>query len=165
MLEKKKLEFKLVNIEDAEFILDIRKNPKLNRYISETSITVKEQVKWIENYKQREKQNKEYYYLIIYNKIKYGTLRIYNIENNKATWGSWILKPERPDGLAVFSACESFKICFEKLGLKKIFLKVNRQNSKAIHLYEKMGFEKINEDEKEIFYFLDKKKFLTFLKD
>lgn len=165
MLEKKKLEFRLVSIEDSEFILEIRKNPQLNRYISETNITVKEQIKWIEKYKQREKQKKEYYYLIIYNKIKYGTLRIYNIKNNKAVWGSWILKPERPEGLAVFSACESFKICFEKLGLEKIFLEVNKENLKAIYLYEKMGFKKINEDEKEIFYFLDKKTFLTFLKD
>ena len=45
--------------------------------------------------------------------------------------------------------------------LKKLNLKVNKENLKAIHLYEKFGFEKYNENEEEYFYFLSSENFVN----
>lgn len=156
MLNKEDLKFKLVDIEDIEFILKLRTDSKLSEFLSYTKPDIEKQREWIREYKLREKEKKEYYYIIEYNNIKYGTLRIYDINNGVGTWGSWIISPERPKGLADLSAYESFNICFEKLDLEKIVLDVLKENKKAIYLYEKYNFIKYDEDEKYFYYYLTK---------
>lgn len=164
MLKKGNLKFKLVDVEDAKFILKLRTDGRLNEFLSQTKPNIEEQKEWIEKYKSREREKIEYYYIIEYNNVKYGTLRIYNINNKVATWGSWIISPERPKGLADLSAYESFKICFEKLDLEKLVLDVLKNNKKAIYLYEKYGFKKYKEDEEYFYYYLTKENYENKLK-
>ena len=161
MLKKEKIKLILITENDAEFILVLRKDQSLNKYISKTDISVEKQKEWIRDYKKRENSKLEFYFMITYDKTAYGTVRVYNIGENEAEWGSWILSPKRPDGLSLLSAYLSFEFCFDKLKLKKLNLKVNKENLKAIHLYEKFGFEKYNENEEEYFYFLSSENFVN----
>lgn len=43
------------------------------------------------------------------------------------------------------------KYCFSVLGLERIFLKVFPDNHRAIHVYEKTGFQIYNRTEKDIY--------------
>ena len=61
MLEEitsKTIFFKLADIDDAEFILDLRTNATYNKHLSITKASLMDQRQWLKDYKLREKDNK-----------------------------------------------------------------------------------------------------------
>lgn len=154
-LEGKIINLRLVSIEDAEFILCLRNNPHLNHYISCTNITVEGQKNWLREYKSRENQGQEMYF-IIENKMHQpvGTVRIYKInqEKKECIWGSFIFDLSRPENSSSEAIFLSVDYIFNQLKLDKIKLDVRKENSKAIHIYEKCGFKRVSEDELNYFY-------------
>lgn len=151
----KHLKLRLVETEDAQFILDLRNNDNLNKYLSRTDSNLENQKKWIENYKIREIEKKEFYFIIEDNLTNpYGTIRIYNINEEKKEfeWGSWILKENRPRNFSYFSIIESFNFAFEQLSLEKALIEVYKENLKANYLYKKIGAELVKNDFEKNFY-------------
>ena len=70
-----------VTLEDAPFIVELRMDPLLNRYLHEISPRVEDQVAWIERYFERP----EDYYFIIEDADSgepHGAIGIYDIEEN-----------------------------------------------------------------------------------
>ena len=55
-IEKYGCYYRLVEIKDAEFIMSLRTNEKLSRYINETNNKLKDQSDWLKDYKLREAQ-------------------------------------------------------------------------------------------------------------
>lgn len=155
-----KIILRLVEEEDSYFILKLRQNKELNKYISSTDITVEQQKEWIKKYKIREENKEEYYFIILNKEMNQpcGTVRIYNIDkiNKVATWGSFILDFTRPNGASKEVIDISLNFAFKELKLKKIELDVRKANKKAIHIYEKNGF--IREKEDDINYYYRKEK-------
>ncbi len=93
-IEKYGIKLQSVDIDDAEFIILIRTDTRKSRYISSTVSDVDLQIQWIKDYKQREAQNKEYYFIAIdENDEKFATYRVYNIEDDICEIGSWVSKP------------------------------------------------------------------------
>lgn len=154
-LQGKIINLRLVSTEDAEFILSLRKNPLLNQHISSTDITVEEQRNWLKAYKTREEQAQEVYF-VVENKghQPVGTVRIYKIdpEKRECTWGSFILNENRPENSSAEVIALSAGFIFDQLKLDKIKLDVRRENSKAIHIYEKYGFKRVGEDDLDYYY-------------
>ena len=60
--QKYNLNFRFVVEEDAEFILSLRNDIKLSKFISPTSSSISDQVNWIKEYKKKEKVRK--YFII-----------------------------------------------------------------------------------------------------
>ena len=151
-----KIILRLVEEEDSYFILKLRQNKELNKYISSTDITVEQQKEWIKKYKIREENKEEYYFIILNKEMNQpcGTVRIYNIDkiNKVATWGSFILDFTRPDGASKEVIDISLNFAFKELKLKKIELDVRKENKKAIHVYEKNGFIREKEDSINYYY-------------
>ncbi|GHT19299.1 hypothetical protein AGMMS4957_03240 [Bacteroidia bacterium] len=54
---------RFVDVRDAAFILELRLNERLARFLSPTGSDVKAQEQWIERYKLREKNNDEFYFV------------------------------------------------------------------------------------------------------
>ncbi|NTW72271.1 MAG: GNAT family N-acetyltransferase [Eubacteriaceae bacterium] len=154
-LQGKIINLRLVSTEDAEFILSLRKNPLLNQHISSTEISVEEQKNWLRAYKSREELGQEVYF-IVENKAHHpvGTVRIYKIDpgKNECTWGSFILNENRPENSSAEVISLSAGFVFDELKLQKIKLDVRRENSKAIHIYEKYGFKRVAEDDLDYYY-------------
>ena len=48
---------------DAEFILSLRTNPMLSRFLHSTDNDVEKQKIWIRNYKERERNGTDYYFI------------------------------------------------------------------------------------------------------
>ncbi len=152
------IKFRFVEVQDANFIYQLRTNNKLNRYISKISGTVEQQIEWIINYKLREKEKKEFYFIIENsNDESVGVVRIYNIKNNSLEWGSWILDPTKSDPvLAIKSILLLYKFVFEILKFDIACLDVRRENKEVVFFHKSYGAKII--DENELDYFFEFKK-------
>lgn len=85
-----KLEGKYVNLrsvteEDAEFILDIRNNPQISKYLPPLNVTVEQQRQWIT--KQRADKDSYYFILETPDCTPIGTLSIYDIVDDHGEGG------------------------------------------------------------------------------
>ncbi|MGL5720919.1 MAG: GNAT family N-acetyltransferase [Brevinema sp.] len=147
-----------VSTQDAAFILSLRTNPVLSRFISPTSSSLQDQINWIKNYLQHSYGVTQYYFIIEVkqNSIPVGTVRLYsiNFEQKECTWGSFMIHPSRPKGATV-EAIKLSLIIAKEIGLQKVILDVRKENKKAIRLYEFCGFQQYDETELDFFYFID----------
>lgn len=75
---------RLVEENDAGFICTLRNNDKLNTYISKSTADTKSQAEWIRNYKNRENNGEEYYFIICKSddQSPIGTVRLYDFREN-----------------------------------------------------------------------------------
>ena len=151
-----KITLRIVEEKDASFILQLRNKEELKKYISDTNISLEQQKEWIRNYETREENGQEFYFIVEdKDKIPCGTVRIYEVEENRCTWGSFILDKSRPDGASFETLLLSINFIRFNLGIKNIYLDVRKENLKAIHIYEKFGFKRIKEDSLNYYYVLE----------
>lgn len=159
-VKAKTINLRLIDIDDAEFILSLRTDDKLNKHLSQTSGSVAQQEEWINNYKRREQQGNEFYFIICRNDNNeaVGTVRLYDFIRNKKSfcWGSWILNENKTKYAAMESAFLVYQIAFEKLGFERAHFDVRRENVKVIAFHQKMGAEVVAENDLDIFFEIEK---------
>ena len=154
-----KVNLRLVEVKDSEFILSLRLDPQRASYLNSTDASVEKQREWTRNYKLREAQNKEFYFLIEAQGEALGTIRVYNITDNNCYWGSWITKPNSPKGFGKRALILTLKFIFEELNKEETIFTVEQENAKGKKLYLELGSTIINEDSKEITFVLKKNDF------
>ncbi|MDY3694514.1 MAG: GNAT family N-acetyltransferase [Proteus mirabilis] len=146
-LESKTIKLRLVEIDDAEYILSLRKNEKYNKHLSKASNTLDDQIEWINRYKQKESKLDEFYFLILRNDgKKCGTIRVYDIIDNSFCWGSWILDENKTTTAAIESALLIYKFGFEIMKFSRSHFDVRKDNSAVISFHKKFNAHQINED-------------------
>ncbi|GHT61857.1 hypothetical protein AGMMS50239_13720 [Bacteroidia bacterium] len=150
-LERYGLQVRLVNEDDAEFIVALRTDPRLSRYIHETSPSVEDQKQWIRNYKKREAQGLDYYFMFSVNSVRQGLARIYDITEDSFTQGSWVFSPDAFLGASVLGNIISSEIGFEFLD-KKILYSDARRDNNTHRFVQSFGPEIIKTDELNIYY-------------
>ena len=119
MLDKYGLHVRFVNSSDAEFILSLRTDPVKSRYIGMTDESVNTQIKWIKDYKEREKQGIDYYFFYEYEGKPAGVNRIYNIKENHFVHGSWVFSDKLPPFCSLAAALIAREIAYDTLGLEE----------------------------------------------
>ena len=170
----KNINFRLVEIEDAEFILNLRL--KKGEFLSATNPNLIEQENWIKSYKKREELKEEYYFIIENkNGLRAGTIRLYDIDykTKTFTFGSFIVdrQSESIHKLSAFEAINLiFEFAYEKLSLNNCFFDCRKNNRKANDFYIRFGAKIIKEDDLDYFfnftfddYQISKLKYKTFL--
>ncbi|HFF2644075.1 MULTISPECIES: GNAT family N-acetyltransferase [Acinetobacter] len=154
---------RLVEENDAEFICTLRNNDKLNTYISKSTGDIKSQAEWIRNYKNRENNGEEYYFIIFRSddQSPIGTVRLYDFHENPKSfcWGSWILNEHKTKYAAVESALLVYEAGFSTLGFEQSHFEVMKGNDKVHSFHLKMGAQKISEDDENIYYIFPKSKY------
>jgi RimJ/RimL family protein N-acetyltransferase len=151
----KNIKLRLVEEDDAEFILKLRTEPTKNKYLSQTGADIEGQIMWIRSYKLREHLDREYYYVICDNDDeKLGLVRMYDFRDSEKSfcWGSWILKQGSPVFAAIESAITIYEIGFNICGFHKSHFDVRKDNTKVLKFHRNFGAKQINEDEID-FYF------------
>lgn len=168
----KEVTLKLAEVKDAEFILSLRLDEGLNKHLSKTKPDLEAQKQWLAEYKKREGEKQEFYYIIYLEKEKVGTIRVYNIDYTKktCTWGSFIIKAgvSKQTGnprVSVIALYKIFNFIFNELGFKKVDFDVRKENSHIRQFYINLGGEVVREDEINSYLILTKGHFLNiFLK-
>ena len=142
-MNKYGIDVRFVEESDAEFILSLRTDPKLSRYLHATDNDVEKQRQWIRKYKEREAHGKEYYFMYIKNENKLGVSRIYNIEEKSFTVGSWIFSPGLSYELPFLSSIITKEIAFDILALEFEVCNdgVHINNQKVLKANKMMGMK------------------------
>jgi len=153
IIEGKNINFRIVEENDAEFILSLRTNLVLNKNISSVENDVVKQRNWITS-----RKNSREWYFIIENKVNkpVGTIRIYDVIEDSFCWGSWIILPEERMRSSFESAILLYEYAFFTLGFSQSHFDVRKNNKSVINFHLKMGSVIVKEDH-ENFYFIFKK--------
>lgn len=155
------LRLRLVTPDDAAYLHALRTDPRYNMHLSPVSGTVEDQRAWIDRYKQREAEGREGYYIIERRDgMPCGTVRLYDIEGDRFTWGSWILDERKPRKAALESAVMSFGVGFETLGLSEAIIDVRHGNSKALSFYRRFGMTETGTDDENVYFTYPRYRFL-----
>ncbi|MBL1222010.1 GNAT family N-acetyltransferase [Chryseobacterium sp. L7] len=166
LIDYKGIKLRFVETDDAEFIVSIRNNEKKSRFISKTSPDVEAQKQWITNYKEREQQQKEYYFIASDDNEDFATYRVYKIDSGLPEIGSWVSKPEYSNvknSIKVDVAVKDFVL--NELNFDTIQFEVRKQNTSVNSYHKLFQPELIRTDEENNFYLLKKETFNRILPD
>ena len=159
-VEGPNLALRLIKPDDAEYAYALRTNPAYNLHLSQVQGTAEDQRRWIEAYKAREADLHELYYVIErHDGTRCGLVRLYNIEAESFTWGSWILDHNKTRKAALESAVLSFSVGFEALGRAAAHVDVRVSNARAIAIYRRLGMAEQRRDHENIYYIYTRERF------
>jgi hypothetical protein len=145
------LSFRPVEVSDAQFILGLRTDEKLGKYISKTGDRIDQQIQWISEYKKREKAEVEYYYMTEdHLGSSLGLYRLYNFDGNSFEGGSWLYKKDAPTGAPILGDFAVRDIAFEELKFEFCNLVVRRRNTSVLQYHLAFNPEIIKEDQVDI---------------
>ena len=157
-LESKTIRLRLVNEDDADFILKLRLDERYNQFLSAVTPDLNAQREWIRKYKEDESCGVQYYFIIEkLNGGRCGTVRVYDLREQSFCWGSWILNEDKSKYSAVESAFLVYKFGFEVLGYSKSHFDVMKGNDKVVSFHKRMGAIQTGEDEKNYYYEINQK--------
>jgi len=148
VIQGKNTNLRLVEIDDAEFILNLRLDQTKSRYISKVENDLSKQINWLKEYKKREQAKTEYYFIIENkNDEKCGVLRLYDFIADSFCWGSWILKENSPSYMAIESALLVYEFAFYNLKFNKSHFDVRIKNEKVVAFHTRLGATVTGSDE------------------
>lgn len=154
------LHCRLVNEKDAEFIIQLRSDNKRSRFIHATDSDVNTQIKWIKEYKNRQFEGKEYYFIYDIDDIPFGVNRIYDIQVDHCTEGSWVCMPIEDSSKSISSALIIRDIIFEVFGFDYDYFNVSVGNNKVKKFHIISGATIIEETPEEYLFKLTREDYL-----
>jgi RimJ/RimL family protein N-acetyltransferase len=152
-LEGPNLVLRLIRPDDAQYVHGLRSDPAYNRHLSEIRGTAEDQRRWIEDYKAREAEGLEFYYVIERRDgVRCGLVRLYDIREDSFTWGSWILDANKPPKAALESALLLYDLGFDRLGQQKAVFDVRQENGHTLAFHRRFGATQTGEDDQNAYF-------------
>jgi RimJ/RimL family protein N-acetyltransferase len=137
-LSGKRFSLRPVTVDDASFIVRLRRDPSASRFINETSSDVDAQREWILRYLER---HGDWYFIITQDgdALPVGTVGIYDYSDNgnRAEWGRWILLPGSIG--AIESALLTYRMAFERIGLDEVYCRTVADNRSVVSFHDSSG--------------------------
>ena len=159
-VEGPNLTLRLIQPEDAAYVHSLRSNPVYNTHLPAVTGTVDDQWTWIVDYKFREAQEQEFYYVIERKDgTRCGLVRLYDVEAESFTWGSWILDENKPRKAALESAILIYEVGFDGLGCDHAVFEVRNDNSHTLAFHRRLGAREIATDELNVYFNYEQRQF------
>jgi RimJ/RimL family protein N-acetyltransferase len=123
---------------DAAFIVGLRTDPQLGRYLHETSPRVEDQVAWIRAYEDRPDD----YYFVVEDGPSHepvGAIGIYDIDRGtgRAEWGRWLIRKD--SAAALESVVLVHRAGFEALDLRTMVSCTILENEQVVSFHRSFG--------------------------
>ena len=148
---------RFVEISDSKFVLDLRTDAKLGQNISYTSPSLDDQIKWIEEYKKREANREEFYFIFEDSFHQpWGTVRLYSLTNNCFTVGSWICREGNKQKIAIKAWLKCVDFGFNELNHNICLFDIRKKNISVLYFAYLFHPKRINENEFDYYFSLDK---------
>lgn len=124
-----------ITLSDAKFIVELRSDLTLTKYLHPISLSIKDQEAYLEKYFTREGD----YYFVIEGLQFEGFIAIYNIDkkDKKAEFGRWVLR--RGSQAAVESALLLYKVAFNHFNLDMVYCHTIKDNHKVVSFHNSCG--------------------------
>ncbi len=165
-LRSKTIKLRLVEEQDAKFILSLRLDQRYNAFLSTVDNDLTKQQAWIRKYKLSENSGTQYYFIIErHDNTACGTVRIYDLQKHSFSWGSWILNENKTQFSAIETALLVYKFGFEILAYTKSHFEVLKENKPVISFHNKLGSKKISADENYYYFSFHKKTYQEKVKE
>ena len=151
---------RFVNEDDATFILRLRTDPKLSRFLHPTLPDVSLQRQWIAQYKDRQHNGTDFYFM--FEKpagVRIGVCRIYDIATDYFTIGSWLFAPEAPTGAAILADIITRETAFKLFPDKKLRFDVRKGNTNVLRYQTTFHPLLLGEDDLNFYYELSPEHF------
>jgi len=157
-LNGKNINLRVIRMDDAGFIVDLRKDIQKTKYLSQVKGTVKDQEQWISQYKIREKRLEEYYFIIESKAQKrLGLVRMYDFQDHSFCWGSWLIKDNAPKTTAIESALQIYEFAFYTLNFTQSHFDVRKGNDKVVAFHKRFGAKIIDETDIDYYFIFQQK--------
>lgn len=128
-----------INDDDAAFVVRLRTDPSLNRYLHSTPLNVEKQITWLRDYYNRPN---DYYFVIERrsNGVPEGVVSLYDIDPQTACgeWGRWVLKSNSL--AAPESSWLIYRCAFEQIQLKSVYCRTVAANEAVVSFHDSVGF-------------------------
>jgi len=147
------LECRLVYEDDVDFILYLRTNKELTKHLHQTEDDRNLQIQWIRDYKKREAEGREYYFIFYYHGEAVGLNRMSSRSELYAVSGSWLCKPEIESWIPIAINFLFNDIVFEILNIQLVVCDVRKQNKKVNKYHKMIGDVKVHESDIDNFYY------------
>ena len=148
------IDVRFVEMDDVDFILSLRADRHLTRFIHQVENDLEAQKNWLKEYKQREEEGTDYYFIYSKDGKPFGLNRIYGITENSCTGGSWLCVPGTQMEDVIASALINRDIMFDALGLKEDNFDVRKNNYKVQRFHRMLGAVTTGETELDILFTL-----------
>lgn len=159
--ERYQLSVRLVNEEDAGYILKLRTDTGLAKFIHQTDNDLDKHLKWMKQYKERELDGRDYYFIYFKDGQPVGVNRIYNIYHYYATIGSWICDPTNDAETSIATYFFMLDILFEYMNLDLTIFDVRKKNTHVWKLHKMAGAIKVGESDVDYYFAINKQTYLS----
>jgi RimJ/RimL family protein N-acetyltransferase len=159
-LEGRTIVLRLAEVSDAEFILRLRLDGQLNRYLSAVEDDLEKQREWLRQYKLREGQGREYYFIAESKDGEpYGTIRLYEFVGDTFMPGSWVVKRGVAAHVGVEAVLLMYEFGFSALGFTRARFDVRKDNEKSIRFHPRFGARVVGADDLNVYFEITKDEF------
>ena len=162
LIKGKYIQLRAATLNDAEFILSLRLDPSLNKYLHATDASVESQKKWM----MRQQAKEGDYYFVIESKegVPLGVVGVYDIVGKTFNWGRWIVKKDAPMYTSIESTILVYYFAFYILNLDTALSDVRVDNKNVIKFHVSYGSKIYKETDLDIYYEFLKESFSILLK-
>jgi RimJ/RimL family protein N-acetyltransferase len=137
------LAFRLRPIDDSDatFVINLRSDPGLSRFMHATPLSIENQLSWQAHYYERPG---DWYFVLERrcNRRPEGLVSLYDHDTQQrcAEWGRWILRPNSLG--AVESAWLIYRCAFEQLNLSEVYCRTVADNQSVVSFHDSCGISK-----------------------
>ena len=162
-LKPAEVRLRLATESDSEFILRLRTDCVLAKYLSPTVADLERQKTWMRDYAKRHIAGLENYFVIECAGVSVGTIRMYDLNLKERTFasGSWIIGRTTHPKCAIRSIMLLYDLAFLELGFSAARFDVRRDNATVLFFHRRMGAEEIGKDEKNFYFKLTSTKYVS----
>lgn len=151
---------RLITEDDVDFILELRANKELTKHIHQTADDRNAQLQWIREYKKREKDGREYYFIYYHDGNPVGLNRMSSRSDLYAVSGSWLCKPGIELWMPTAINIIFNEIVFEILNIQLVVCDVRKTNKQVNKYHLMIGDVEIYESDIDNFYYRTKDTFM-----
>lgn len=142
-VERYGLKVRLVKENDAEFIISLRSDPNKTKYMITLTDEIENQIRWIQEYKEREREGLDYYFIYSNDEGKsIGLNRLSHIDYNEKSGkaSSWIAIEELKYEPIIMILLAN-EVVFNIIGIESTWGELHKNNNSAYKILKLFGYK------------------------
>jgi RimJ/RimL family protein N-acetyltransferase len=156
-----KISIRKVRLTDAEFIFRLRNDPEKLKFLKTNSSSMEEQKDWLKDYKLREADFSDLYFVFLHKNKRIGTIRFIKRDLTSFESGSWFFMDNIPFDLSIRGELFCKDLGFEFFNYDNCYFRVIKTNIQVLRYHKLFNPQCIKEDRDYYYFLLNKDAYLS----